>query len=377
MTSVLILHASLGSGHVSAAKALQAAFARRRYLDVQVADVFDFGNTLFREAVTKFYERVSEKAPQLWKVMYESSDQSDLEDTTRANKLRAELQSPFVSKLDRLVEEVAPEVIIGTHFMPVDLLLREKERNRLAQPIYTVITDFMAHSNWVTAGVDGYFLAADETRDALIHLGVPPDLLHVTGIPVRPELGDPKDTAEMRAKHGLPLDRPVVALFGGGIRPERVRRMVARLVESQVDAELVVVAGRSESLVEALEDVASGPHMRLRKLGRINFVDDLIAASDLVITKAGGLIVSEILARGTPLIIIDPIPGQEEWNADYVVGVGAGMQFRIPEMVPTATLRLLGDPERLDAMRRAAAASGRPHAALAIADQVIQDMARL
>jgi processive 1,2-diacylglycerol beta-glucosyltransferase len=114
--------------------------------------------------------------------------------------------------------------------------------------------------------------------------------------------------------------------------------------------------------------------MRLRRLGMIDWVDDLVAASDLAITKSGGLIVSEILARGTPMIVIDPIPGQEEWNADYVAGSGAGVQLRQPESVPPATLSLLAHPERLALMRAQAARVGRPRAALDIAERVLRDL---
>jgi processive 1,2-diacylglycerol beta-glucosyltransferase len=108
--------------------------------------------------------------------------------------------------------------------------------------------------------------------------------------------------------------------------------------------------------------------------GRIDFVDDLVAASDLVITKAGGLMVSEVLARGTPLLVIDPIPGQEEWNADYVVSAGAGVQLRMPEAVPYTTLNLLAQPGRLAAIRERSLTAGRPRAALDIAEIVLDEL---
>src|SRR4029453_5822048 len=165
------------------------------------------------------------------------------------------------------------------------------------------------------------------------------------------------------------------ALFGSGVEPERVRRMVTMLLESQVPATLVVVAGRSAELTDALADLGDGPHVQLRVLGRIDYVDDLVAASDLVITKSGGLIVSEVLARGTPMVVIAPIPGQEEWNADFVAGSGAGIQLRNPESVPPAALFLLGQPERLAQMREQARRLGRPRAAPDIAERVLSELA--
>jgi processive 1,2-diacylglycerol beta-glucosyltransferase len=128
-------------------------------------------------------------------------------------------------------------------------------------------------------------------------------------------------------------------------------------------------------LAEALSDLIDGTQVQLRLLGKNDYVDDLVAASDLVITKSGGLIVSEVLARGVPMLIVDPIPGQEEWNADFVAGSGAGIQLNHPEAVPPAALFLLSQPERLALMREQARRFGRPRAALDIAERVLGDLA--
>jgi processive 1,2-diacylglycerol beta-glucosyltransferase len=146
------------------------------------------------------------------------------------------------------------------------------------------------------------------------------------------------------------------------------------MLARELPATLAVVAGRNEALVQALDEIGAGAEGRLRKLGFITYVDDLIAASDLVVTKAGGLIVSETLARGAPMLLIDPIPGQEEWNADYVVSTGAGVQLRMVEAVPMAVERLLAHPERLAMLRACAQAAGRPRASLDIAEHVLRDL---
>jgi processive 1,2-diacylglycerol beta-glucosyltransferase len=237
-----------------------------------------------------------------------------------------------------------------------------------------VITDFVAHSAWMNSAIDRYFLASEPTRQELIVRGVPSSVLHVSGIPIKPEIAEPKPAAEMRARHHLPAGVPVITIFGGGLDPRRVRLMVARLLDIPADGVLIVVAGRSAAIEGAVSGMADGPRMGLRTLGFIPYVDDLVAASDLVITKSGGLIISEVLARGTPMIIVDPIPGQEEWNADFVVGMGAGLELRMPEMVPHAAMDLLAQPSRLALMREQAQRIGRPRAALEIADYVLRDL---
>ncbi len=371
MASVLIIHATLGSGHVTAANAIRDALIERGMHDVVTADVFDFGNKLFKRLITKTYARLSEQAPMLWKTFYDSTDLTDMNKVTAANRLRVESERPFVTKLDDFVRANAPEIVVGTHFLPVEVLLAERKDGKINQPIFEVITDYMAHSNWIHDGIDAYFVANDLTRDSMAGLGVSPDIIHVTGIPIKPALAQPKTVAEARARHDLAPDEQVITLFGAALAPAKVYTIASQLLASDIHGTLYIATGRSEDLMEELEGLADGKTLRLRKLGFVDYVDDLVVASDLVISKAGGLITSEVLARGTPMVVFDPIPGQEEWNADYVVAEGAGVQVRIADMVAPTVLAILHDRERLAVLRRGAERTGRPRAALDIADHIL------
>ncbi|WP_421659203.1 MGDG synthase family glycosyltransferase [Leptothermofonsia sp. ETS-13] len=374
MTRILILYASLGSGHISAAKALREAFTRHPGVEVQIEDAFDHASPLLRETITTIYERLSERVPHLYRFIYEGSDVEDLEESMSDNLLFAKIERPFLKDLERLVKDSHSDAIICVQQIPSRLLQLLDRAGELPQPHYVVVTDVMAHSTWLNAGVKGYFLPSDLTAEVLIQRGVDPSLIHVTGIPVKLEITQPKSQKEMRLRHNLPLDVPVVTLFGGGLQTKRVRLMVSKLLESPSSGVLVVVSGRNEALQEKLEDLTDGAQMKLRKLGMIDYVDDLVVASDLVITKAGGLITSEVLARGTPMVIIDPFPGQEEWNADVVSAMGAGIQLRLPSMVPPAVLHLLNQPDQLAFMRQQAPKIGQPHAALKIADIILNQL---
>jgi processive 1,2-diacylglycerol beta-glucosyltransferase len=152
--------------------------------------------------------------------------------------------------------------------------------------------------------------------------------------------------------------------------------MITGLLDSGMRGTLIVVAGRNEELKDGIAELQSNDTLTLWKLGFVDFLDDLITGSDLVITKAGGLIVSEIMARGTPMVVIDPIPGQEHWNADYIVSVGAGVQVRLAEMIPSVVKSLLDDPERLELMREKSSEAGRPSAAFTVADSVLEVVQR-
>jgi processive 1,2-diacylglycerol beta-glucosyltransferase len=374
MSGILVVHASLGTGHLSAAQALQAAFQHHEH-SVVVVDILDYANPVMRTLLNQYFKQTTERTPHLYKLLYDQSDTSDAEEAFNGNRLLTLLERPFLSKFEQLVSDLAPDAVVSVHPVPGHILAHNRQTGQIAQPFYVVITDYMAHSSWLVPTVDRYFVPSEFTRRGLTMRGVAAERIEVTGIPVSLELTEAKAQAELRTRYELPVDQPLLALFGGGIDAERVRAIVVQLLESDVNGSLVVVAGRNEKLTAALADLRDGPCMSLRLYNKIDHVDDLVVASDLVISKAGGLMVSEVMARGTPMIIIDPIPGQEEWNADVVAGVGAGIQLRMPETVPAAALHLLRHPARLSEMRRQAHRIGRPRAALSIAERVIADLA--
>ncbi|MBE9226127.1 UDP-N-acetylglucosamine--LPS N-acetylglucosamine transferase [Phormidium sp. LEGE 05292] len=370
---VMILYASLGMGHISAANALSQAFSCFPGIEVLSEDALAYASSVYRNAVIQAYKNSSEKVPQLYKALYEGSDISDLERSLDSNLAWAKLELPFFRRLGRLIRETAPDSIVCVQQIPSRLLQLLEPEDQVSKPQYVVVTDLIAHSTWLNYGVDGYFLPNDLSANILKQRGVNPSLIHITGIPVKLEISKPKSKAEVRSRHHLPQDLSVVTLFGGGLNSRRVYAIVSSLLETLSSAMIVVVAGRNEDLLDTLTDLTDSPHVRLRKLSTIDYVDDLIVASDLIITKAGGLITSEILARGTPTIIVDPIPGQEEQNADVITAAGAGVQLRLLEMVAPAVKYLLNHPERLTQMRQSALELGKPRAALNIAEHILSD----
>ncbi|CAD5918940.1 Processive diacylglycerol beta-glucosyltransferase [Planktothrix tepida] len=371
MTHILILYSSLGAGHNSAAKALNQAFSHFTDVTVTVEDALDYASSIYRNTVTSIYKQLSEKAPQIYRAYYEGTDLEDLERSLELNIVTAKLERVFFRKLRHFIEKVNPDAIVCVQQIPSRLLQLLEEEERISKPHYVVITDVIAHSSWINKEVDGYYLPNDLTADFMIKRGVDPEILHVTGIPIKLEILEPKSQVEMRERHDLPTNKPVVTIFGGGLHYKRVRLMVSQLMDNLKTGTLIVAAGRNEQLLDSLAELDSTPDIELRKLGLIDYVDDLAVASDLVITKAGGLIVSEVLARGTPMIIVDPFPGQEEWNADLIVAAGAGVQLRLPEMVAPCVKFLLNHSERLSQMQTAALELGEPRAALNIAEHIL------
>jgi processive 1,2-diacylglycerol beta-glucosyltransferase len=372
MPRVLLLHASVGTGHKRAAEALRTAFEVRQPGQVRVEDVLDHTSKFFRLAYSGSYLELTDHAPLVWGYFYTQADVGD-ELSELTNNIRRMVESIGTTDLKELLKKFKPEIIVCTHFLPMELLVTLKRNARLLQPVYCVITDHAAHTFWTYTDIDGYFVGSEMVREQMIERGVPAAHVHVTGIPIDPVISEPKDCYTERQRLGLSTDERVVTLFGGGVSTDNVRKVCEDLLKMDIRGTLVVVAGRNETLKQGIADLQCGPTLNLRVLGYIDYVDSLVAASDLVITKAGGLIISEVLARGVPIIVIDPILGHEEWNADFVVNSGAGVQLRMIRSVPRMVQRLLQSPHLLAEMRENAAAAGCPRAAQRIAERVIAD----
>lgn len=368
MTRVLILYgAAHGKGHKSAARALEIAFQQTEGVsEVRTEDALDYGSPFYRNLYAGFYRELSENIPALWEYIYELADNNDVR---FVNELRILLDRMGVTNLDELVATFQPDMVICTHFLPLHILGWYKSKGKLNVPLYAIVTDYTGHVYWVCSDVDGYIVPTDKTKAMLVERGVEPSLIKIVGIPVDPAIGEPRDPTEIRQQHNI-QQTPVVTLIGSALHAERVRTIIDGFINEDMPGTLFVIAGRNGELQEALADVQSTARLDIRVLGFIDYLDDLVAASDLVISKAGGLIVSETLARGIPMVLIDPIRGQEEWNADYIVRMGAGVQVRVIQMVPRVVQSLLADEERLHLLQARASEAGKPDAAQIIAQML-------
>lgn len=374
MPRILILHALLGSGHRSAAEAIAAELAGRPGVTVRVEDALEHLLPLAKTLWTEAYKRVSERAPRVYRAFYDASNAADAESAAASNLWAGRLSRRFLARIDRFVASFRPDAVVCTMQFPLQLMSHMRHTGALQVPLYVAVTDFVPHGSWVAEGVTAYFAPSEATAEGFVRKGVPRRLIHVTGTPIRPEAALPKCRDEVRRRRAIPPDKPLITLFGGGLNPLAARAIVEQLLAAETPCTITTVAGRNDRLEATLAGLRETPAVTLMRYGAIDFVDDLLAASDLLIGKAGGLTTSEALARGVPMVLIDPIPGQEEWNADFVVGAGAGVLLSTPESAAPAALELLADPARLALMRARALRVGRPHAACAVAEQILADL---
>jgi processive 1,2-diacylglycerol beta-glucosyltransferase len=298
-------------------------------------------------------------APELWGLVFNRMDNPGL--VRKLARWKAAFGSNSSRKFARLVKRFAPDAVLCTHYLPVELLGGLRKKWPGPPPLtVSIVTDFEAHALWMDANVDLYCVAAEETKARLVARGASAAQVLATGIPIAARFSSRVDAAAVRKQLGLRDDLPILLVLSGGFGMGPVAQILAALDEVQRPFQTLVVAGRNEALRRDL--AARDRRHPTRVLGFVTNMDELMAVSELLITKPGGLTTSEALALGKPLFILNPIPGQEAANSDFLLERGAAAKVTRVEDLPFRLDQLLGSP-KLAAMARAAAALGRPAAA--------------
>ncbi len=270
----------------------------------------------------------------------------------------------------KLLKEADPRLVVCTHFLPAEILVHLKREKALDVPVAVVVTDFDAHAMWLYKGVEWYFVACEETKVHLAALGIAPETIHVTGIPIDPVFAAAKPRRETRLALGLDPDRTTVLVSAGGFGVGPVESLVRAVHDVKHPVQVAVICGKNAALERRLKGFEGAAHP-MTVVGYTTAMDSWMAASDFLVGKAGGLTSSEALARGLVLVIVNPIPGQEERNSDHFLEEGAAIRCNNLPALAYKVDALLGDPERLARMRQAVARLARPAAALDIASIVL------
>ncbi len=367
---ILILATSAGAGHVIAARGLEQAFrAARPELEVERLDALELMSRFFRGLYAGGYSALVRYAPPLMGWLYDALDQRPKGPNER---LRLFIQNRFTPPLARYLVRRSPHLIVSTHFLPAEVVAELRRDGRLRCPHAIVTTDLETHRLWVQEPAERYYTATESGRHGLTTWGVAAERVRVTGIPVRAGFAEVLDANAARARVGLAADRPVVLVLYSWFSPRLLAQVVRELLTLPRDTQLAVMVGRNVELGCRLAQQARTAGRELHVVGFTDEVHVWMRAADVAIGKPGGLTVSEALACGLPLAILQPIPGQETRNSDYLLEQGAGLKLNHPRMVAWRIGQLLSDADRLRAMRQAAARLGRPHAARDIAADALR-----
>jgi len=370
---ILVLSASVGAGHLRAAQAVELTLREVvPEATVRNVDVLELTNAPFRRLYGEFYLDLVNKAPHVLGYFYDLMDQPSRSGKNRTDRLRLAIEKLNLRKFIRLVKDEPWNLVINTHFLPAEIISSLRRKGELSLPQATATTDFETHRLWVNQPCDRYFTATAEGARYLRHWGVPAGDIIVTGIPIHPVFAKPKDRGECLARHGLTGDRPILLQLSGGFGVGPITKLYRALLDMSRPIELVAIAGRNEAVKQELETIEAPSRHRTKVLGFTDRIDELMAVADVVVSKPGGLTTSETLARGAVMAIVNPIPGQESRNSDYLLENGAAIKVNTIGTLAYKLDSLLEDPARLAQLKANVSRLARPRAAYDVVEHSLK-----
>jgi processive 1,2-diacylglycerol beta-glucosyltransferase len=370
---ILILSASVGAGHLRAAEAVELALKQMvPSATVRNVDVLEMTNRVFKRFYGQFYLDLVNKAPHVLGYFYDMLDKPSRSGRNRGDRFRLMLEKLNLKKFSRFLLQDRWDLVINTHFLPAEIIGSLRKSGKLDVPQVTVTTDFETHRLWVNQPCERFFTATEEGALYLQAWGVPARDIFTTGIPIHPAFSTPKDRGALLAKHGLDGNRPVVLQLAGGFAVGPIEKLFSSLLQVQIPLQVVAVCGRNEKLKFDLQNLDKPQRHKVKVLGFTKDIDELMAVADLVITKPGGLTTSETLARGAVMVIVNPIPGQESRNSDYLLENGAAIKVNNAATLAHKVTALLNDPKRLAGLRANVKRIARPRAAFEVVERALE-----
>lgn len=353
MKKVIIFYASYGGGHLSAARSIKENMETNyEDIDVKLIDCMEYVNKTVNKITTKAYSEMAKKAPKTWGRVYWKSQKGPLAQiSTTSNKILS-------IKLYKLLKDFEPNLIVSTHPFGSQMCAYLKKHGKLNAKIATVMTDYAPHDQWLVFNkyVDYYFVSHDGMKKELHEKGIPNEKIFATGIPLSNKFLLKYDKPTILKSFGLSPDKKTVLFFGGGefgLGKTQTFKIFKSFVECPENIQIVAISGKNPKMKEAFENLVESLNKTdsVKILEYTNQVPELMSISDLVVTKPGGLTTTESLASGLPIVVINPIPGQEEENATYLEENKVAIWLKKDDNVEAILKDLFSNPEKMQEMK--------------------------
>ena len=373
MKKVLILYAQYGGGHLSAAKSIQN-YINTNYQNIQVEtlDCIKYISNSLDKLTTGAYREMAKKLPILWGKIYSNSQKGALNHmSSSANKFMA-------IKLKKLLKEKSPDIVISTHPFCSQMVSCLKKRGEIHTTLATILTDFASHKSWLIGHeyTDFFFVSNDNMVQELCDYGVSKDKIHVTGIPLSNRFLKNYNRAEVCDMFNINPNQKIILFFGGGefgLGKNRTEQIFSLLIKCTPDFQIIAIAGKNEEMKKNFKNIVTNLNAinRVKILGFTDKVPELMRIAYVVVTKPGGLTTTESLACGLPIIIISPIPGQEEQNAYFLEKNGAGIWLKKEDNSEEILKNLFNNTKQIEEMRKAAKGLGKPNSTQSICEIIL------
>jgi len=373
---ILLMYITKVSGHRQATMAIQHAI---KSLDPNVTapTVNGFGYTYPRleRVINGAYMGVIKTTPKVWDYLYDNP-----RILKKSKRIKAFLHKTSHAKIGRLIAKYRPDTVVCTQAFPCGMVADYKRAYNADFKLVGVLTDYAPHSFWINDGVDCYIVPSSDAKERFKTKGVTEDAIKVYGIPIRPKFAVQLDKKPIAEKLGLDLNVPTVLVMGGGQGLGPIKAVVKSLLRIEMPLQMIVLTGVNKKLLKWLDrqktkkrKPKTSKNKTIIAYEYANNVDELMEVSTLIITKPGGMTTSECLAKGLPMVIVNPLPGQEMRNTGFLLKKGIAIRIDKTNDIGEEIELLLKSPEKILEMGKAAFAEAHPHAALDIAKLILGD----
>ena len=364
MKPVFVTYASAGNGHRSAAQASAEALNAAGRTPV-IADVLDFADPVFRKIYSDIYHMAGEHSHGVCGAMYKITDTK--RETSSIVKMIDRISLSRTGPFAGFVKDNSPDSVLATHFLPMSAVAWMKRQGLYSGSLFAAVTDYDLHQMWLSEEVDTYFVANHEIEEKLCGMGIPPGRIVVSGIPVRESIAMASGKPAKQTGSSLSI-----LFLASSIADEKALQIVDLLLSLPEKVNLDVVCGRNESLFGTLEKKLSAGNTSFSLTGFTDKIQKHYSAADVIVTKPGGLTISESLCFGLPMLFVHPIPFQETRNAEFIQRKGAGWLVSDLSSLGKMTRILASEPLLLEKTRKSCRSLARPDASRIIAHEVIR-----
>ena len=373
MKKILILYGSYGGGHLSAAKTLQAYF-NENYQDVEVEiiDCIEYINKHLNKVSTEAYKEFAKKMPWVWKRVYNKSKSGALAFLSTTNNKILSL------KLKKLLEEENPDLVISTHPFATTMCAYLKEKEKVNFKMATILTDYHIHPQWLVLNQynDVFFVANEQMKMDMISYNIDDEKIFVSGIPISKRFLEPKNKTEIFNSFGLDENKKTLLFFAGGefgLGRNTTFLLFRTFIRLFSEMQIVAISGKNKNMKAKFEKIIdqTNSHDRVKLLEYTDKVPELMYISTAIVTKPGGLTVSEALASKKPLILINPIPGQEEENAQFLVDNNVAILIKDSDNI-SRTIKYLFKADKIENMEKSIDILSKPDSTKYICDYVLK-----
>jgi len=359
---VIILYSTAGMGHKKAAIAIYNAFKDRGGdLDIENVDVLDYANKIYKYLYLDLYVFMMSKAKRLWGALYYLSNIPFVDVLTR--KIRAIMDYYGLAGVGEMLTRKKPDVIVATHFFLPSVMGILKKTKGFKAKTFVLITDNGPHSFWLSPHIDRFFVGSEFAAREVAKRGIPKEKIDVTGISTMAEFHQKFDISELKREYNLDETKKTIFLMSGGFGVGPMEKILMSLSSCQADVQVIVVSGHNKIAYKNVAELKPKLKFPIIQFGFTDEVAKLMAVSDLMITKAGGISITEALNARLPMILFGSIPGQETWNEEFLQENAAAVKVKSVKEIPMAVNNIFSSDETYNSFKSAIDKIRRPYAA--------------